>query len=109
MSQTVRVPPSVVNIGTGVQLVSQPPPVAVTISGPAPALANLALNPNDFRVLLDVGGKGAGKYDVDARVQSVPAGLNLEGVAPTRVPVELREAPPPPTPSLAPAAPPPGG
>ena len=58
---------------------------------------------------LDLGGKGPGKYDIDAKVQNVPAGLNLEGVSPTRVSVELREAPPPPTPTPAPQAPPTGG
>jgi YbbR domain-containing protein len=92
-----------------VQLARQPAAVAVTISGPAPALATLALNPNDFRVTLDVSGKGPGGYDIDAKVQKVPTGLTLEGVDPSKVHVDLVAAPPPPTPTAVPtAAPPPG-
>jgi YbbR domain-containing protein len=103
VSQTVHVPPSVVNLGANVQLASPPQAVAVTVSGPAPALSNLVLNTSDFRVVVDVGGKGPGRYDIDARVQKVPSGLTLEGVDPQRVRVELREAPPQPTPTPAPS------
>jgi YbbR domain-containing protein len=106
-TQTVRVLPAVMNLGSNVQLVRQPQPVAVTISGPAPALATLALNPNDFRVVLDLSGKGPGGYDVDAKVQKVPTGLTLESVDPQRVHVDLQAAPPPPTPTPAPTPSPP--
>lgn len=106
VSQTVRVPPSVINLGPNVQLARPPGAVAVTISGPAPALSALALNSNDFRVVLDLAGKGAGGYDVDVTVQKVPTGLTLEGVDPARVHVDLQAAPLP-TPSPAPTAPPP--
>jgi len=97
-TQTVRVPPSVINVGGNVQLVRPPDPVSVTVSGPAPALANLALSANDFRVVLDMQGKGAGRTDVQPKVQ-LPAGLNLESVQPASVPVELRDVPPTPVPT----------
>ena len=72
--------------------------VAVTISGPAPALSNLALNPSDFKVTVDATGKGSGRYDLDVKIAQVPAGLKLEDFEPKRIQVELREAPPTPTP-----------
>jgi YbbR domain-containing protein len=105
VSQSVRVPPSVINIGPNVQLAAPPPAVAVTVSGPAPALAALTLNPNDFRVVLDVGGKGAGTYDVEPKAQRVPSGLTLENIDPSRVSVQLREVPPTPTPTPVPPTP----
>ena len=80
-TQTVRVPPSVINLAGNVQLVRPPDPVSVTVSGPAPALANLALSASDFRVMLDMQGKAAGRWDVEPRVQ-LPAGLNLDSVQP---------------------------
>src|SRR5262249_3770382 len=55
VTQTVSVPPSPINLSPSVQLVRLPGPIAVTISGPAPALSTLALNPSDFRVVLDLG------------------------------------------------------
>src|SRR5262249_43433988 len=42
VSQTVRVPPSVINLAGNVQLVRPPDPVSVTARGPSPAFANLA-------------------------------------------------------------------
>jgi YbbR domain-containing protein len=96
-SQTVRVPPSVINLSSNVQLVRTPDPVAVTISGPAPTMATLVLNPRDFRVVLDMAGKGPGRHEVEARVQAVPAGLTLESVDPRLVQVDLREVPATPT------------
>jgi YbbR domain-containing protein len=106
-SQTVRVPPSIINLSGSVQLGRALDLVSVTISGPAPALATLALNPSDFKVVLDVGGKGPGRWDVDVRVQQVPTGLKLEDFEPKKVQVDLREAPPTPVPT--PVPPPPGG
>jgi YbbR domain-containing protein len=98
VSQTVNVPPSVINMAGGVQLVRPPAPVSVTARGPAPAFSSLALTPNDFRVILDLTGKGAGRWDVEPRVQ-LPTGLNLDNVQPAKVTVELREAPPTPAPT----------
>src|ERR671933_204921 len=100
IAQTVRVPPSVVNVGNNVALARLPDPVAVTITGPAPTLATL--NANDFRVVLDVADKGPGRYDIAPRVQNLPAGMTLESIDPKSVPVDLREAPPPPTPTATP-------
>jgi YbbR domain-containing protein len=98
VSQTVNVPASVINLAGGVQLVRPPTPVSVTARGPAPAFSSLALTPNDFRVVLDLTGKGAGRWDIEPRVQ-LPTGLNLDNVQPAKVTVELREAPPTPGPT----------
>jgi YbbR domain-containing protein len=106
-NQIVRVPPSVINLSGSVQLARPLDLVSVTISGPAPALSTLSLNPNDFRVVLDVMGRGPGRFDVDVRVQQVPTGLRLEDFEPKRMQVDLREAPTPPTPTPVPAPPPP--
>jgi YbbR domain-containing protein len=103
VSQTVSIPPSVTNIGPNVQLAHPPEPVSVTVSGPAPALSALTLNPKDFRVVLDVSGKGPGGYDIDAKVQNVPNGLSLDSVNPAKVHVDLQAAPTPtPVPSPTP-------
>jgi YbbR domain-containing protein len=99
VSQTVRAPPSVINMSANAQLVRAPDSVAVTVSGPAPAMATLALNPRDFRVVLDVTGKGPGRHDIEARVQAMPPGLTLESVDPRTVQVDLRELPPTPVPT----------
>ncbi len=96
--QTVRVPPSVINLSGNVQLVRTPDPVSVTVRGPAPAFATLALAASDFRVVLDLNGRGAGRWDIEPKVQ-LPVGLNLESVSPNRVQVELREVPPTPVPT----------
>src|SRR5947209_1584745 len=109
VNQTVRVPPSVINLSGSVQLARPLDLVSVTISGPAPALQTLSLNPSDFKVVLDVGGRGPGRYDVDVRVLQVPQGLTLQDFSPKRIQVDLTPAPPtpaptpPPTPLPAPA------
>jgi YbbR domain-containing protein len=103
VTQTVRVPPSVINLSGAVQLARPLDLVSVTISGPAPALQTLSLNPNDFKVVLDVGGRGPGRYDVDVRVQQVPQGLALQDFSPKKVQVDLSLASPTPTPTLAPS------
>jgi YbbR domain-containing protein len=98
MTQTVRVAPSVINLSGSVQLAHPLDLVAVTISGPAPALQNLTLSPNDFKVVVDASGKGPGRYTLDARVQQVPSGLTMEDFTPKQVQVDLTEAPATPTP-----------
>jgi YbbR domain-containing protein len=103
VNQTVRVPPSVINLSGAVQLARPLDLVSVTISGPAPALSTLALNPNDFKVILDVNGKGPGRYnDVEVKVLQVPAGLTLEDYSPHTMQVDLIEVPPTPTPTTVP-------
>ena len=102
VNQTVRVPPSVVNLSGSVQLARPLDLVSVTISGPAPALQTLSLNPNDFKVVLDVSGKGPGRYDIDVRVQQIPQGLTLQDFSPKRIQVDLTPAPPTPAPTLLP-------
>jgi YbbR domain-containing protein len=102
VNQTVRVPPSVVNLSGSVQLARPLDLVSVTISGPAPALQTLSLNPNDFKVVLDVSGKGPGRYDIDVRVQQIPQGLTLQDFSPKKIQVDLSPAPPTPAPTLPP-------
>jgi YbbR domain-containing protein len=112
VTQTIRVPPSVINLSGAVQLVSPPNLVSVTTSGPAPVLSSLVLNSSDFKVTLDVNGKGPGTYNVDVKVQQVPSGLSLDDFQPKQLQVQLRDAPPPPTPTPAPVPspiPPPAG
>jgi YbbR domain-containing protein len=103
VSQTISVPPSIVNMSPNVQLVRPLGPIAVTISGPAPALATLALNPSDFRVVVDLGNKGPGRFDADVVVQRVPAGLTIDDFTPKKIQVDLRDVPQP-TPTPAPQA-----
>src|SRR5712692_19163 len=109
INHTVRVPPSVINLTGSVQLAHPLDLVAVTISGPAPALSNLALNPIDFKVVLDVNGKGPGRTTIDVKVQQVPTGLTLEDFQPKQVQVDLAQAPPTPSPVPTPSPPPTGG
>jgi YbbR domain-containing protein len=105
VSETVRVPPSVINLSGAVQLAHPLDLVAVTIGGPAPALQNLALNPNDFKVVVDAAGKGPGRYTLDVKVQQVPTGLTMQDYAPKQVQVDLSQAPPTPTPVPPPPTP----
>lgn len=97
-TQTIRVPPAVINLSGSVQLARALDFVSITISGPAPALQNLTLNPGDFKITVDATGRGPGRFDLDVKVTSVPAGLKLEDFDPKRIQVDLREAPPTPTP-----------
>jgi YbbR domain-containing protein len=110
VNQTVRVPPTVINLSGAVQLARPLDLVSVTITGPAPALSSLTLNPNDFKAILDVSGKGPGRYLLDVKVQQVPSGLTLDDFSPKQVQVDLIQVPPTPTP-VPPPTPqaPPGG
>jgi YbbR domain-containing protein len=107
VTQTVRVPPSVINLSGSVQLAHPLDLVAVTIAGPAPALQNLTFNPGDFKVTVDATGKGPGRFTLDVKVQGVPTGLTLQDYTPKQVQVDLSQgstptpvpAPPSPTPA----------
>jgi YbbR domain-containing protein len=110
VNQTVRVPPTVINLSGAVQLARPLDLVSVTITGPAPALSSLTLNPNDFKAILDVAGKGPGRYLLDVKVQQVPSGLTLDDFSPKQVQVDLIQVPPTATPLPPPTAQPrPGG
>jgi YbbR domain-containing protein len=93
VTQTIRVQPTVTNLSGAVQLGRSLDLVSVTVSGPAPAMQNLTLNPNDFRVVVDAGGKGPGRYSLDVKVQQLPTGLTLEDFSPKQVQVDLAAAP----------------
>ena len=95
VTQTVRVQPSVTNLSGAVQLGRALDLVSVTVSGPAPAMQNLTLNPNDFKVIVDAGGKGVGRYSLDVKVQQLPTGLTLQDFSPKQVQVDLAAAPTP--------------
>jgi YbbR domain-containing protein len=105
INQSIRVPPSVINLSGSVQLGRPLDLVSVTISGPAPALQNLTLNPGDFKVVVDASGKGPGTYSLDVKVQQLPTGLTLQDVSPKQVQVQLSQAPPTPTPVPPPPTP----
>jgi YbbR domain-containing protein len=106
IQQTVRVAPSVINLSGTVQLARPLDLVSVTVSGPAPALQQLALNPGDFKVVLDASGQGPGRHTLDTKVQQVPQGLTLIDASPKQVQVDLTPAP---TPTPVPPPPPPSG
>jgi len=93
VTSTIQVQPSAVNVASGLLVVNQPAQVAVTISGPQPTLSGLGAR--DFRAVVDMAGKGPGRYDVQPLVQNVPAGMAVDGVSPKTVSVELRELPTP--------------
>lgn len=101
ISQTLRVPLTVINIPRGLVLARQPEPVDVVISGPAPTLSNLTAR--DFRVNVSVAGLGAGSHQVAAQVENLPQGMTLERIMPQTPAVELRPAPVTPTPLPTPA------
>jgi YbbR domain-containing protein len=95
----------VINLSGSVQLARSLDLVSVTIAGPAPALQNLALNPGDFKVVIDASGKGPGRYTLDVKVQQLPTGLTLQDFTPKQVQVDLTQAPPTPTPVPPPPTP----
>ena len=104
VTQSLRLVPTVENLGASLQLASGLPQLDVTLVGPAPTLQ--ALTARDFRVALDLAGLGPGRHDVEPRV-TLPPGFTLERVEPPRVAVVLREAPTPtplpgPTPTAGP-------
>ncbi len=90
VTQTLRVQPSVLSLPPGLELARALEAVSITISGPAPTLAGLS--GRDFRVVVDVSGHGAGKFDARPLVQNLPQGMTVDKVDPARVSVELREA-----------------
>ena len=92
VAQSVRLVPTIENLGPGLQLVSGLPQLDVTLVGPAPTLQGLT--PRDFRVVVDLGGRRAGPHEVEPRV-TVPPGFSLERIDPSSVPVVLRENPTP--------------
>jgi YbbR domain-containing protein len=100
ITSTLRIQPSVINLQAGITVANQPSQVAVTISGPQPTLSGLGAG--DFRVVLDVSGKGPGRYDVAPTVQNLPAGMTVVSFDPRADTVELAAIPipiPPPPPS----------
>lgn len=98
IAQTIRVLPTVQNLGPNLQLAGDLPQVDVTLTGPAPTFQNLS--PRDFRVILSLSNLRAGRHEVEPTV-TVPPGFTLQGVDPSRIAVTLRELPTP-VPSVTP-------
>jgi YbbR domain-containing protein len=69
--------------------------VAVTVGGPVASLATL--QGTSFTGTLDVSSLAIGRHDVAVKV-SVPAGLTVDAISPTRVTVTVAAVPPSPTP-----------
>ena len=101
ITQTLRVIPTVINVPTGKILARPPDAVDVTISGPAPTLANLTAR--DLRVVIDLRGFVGPRDQVDARVDNLPTGMQLQSISPPAVLIEVRD--PPATPTLVPPTP----
>jgi YbbR domain-containing protein len=95
-SQVLRVTPAAINLGPGLQLVDPPPAVELTISGPAPTLQGLSAR--DFRVTIDLAGRGPGQHSLTVQPQ-IPPSLRLESVSPSSVSVTLRPLPTPTAPA----------
>lgn len=91
-SQTIRLAPAVQNLGPGLQLVGDVPPIDVSLTGPAPTFQNLS--PRDFRISINLAGVPPGRHEVEPQV-AVPAGFTLQGLDPPRVAVTLRALPTP--------------
>lgn len=96
ITQVLQVVPTVTGLAPGLQLAASPPPVELTITGPAPTFQGLSAR--DFKVVADVSGKDAGQYAIPLQVE-VPSGFRLESMTPDRVTLTLRPAP---TPALPP-------
>jgi YbbR domain-containing protein len=92
--QVLQVIPTVVGLGSGLQLADPVGSAELSISGPAPTLQGLLAR--DFRVLLDLSGLGAGQHTVPLQPQ-IPASLRLESINPAIVIVTVRPLPPPTT------------
>jgi outer membrane biosynthesis protein TonB len=102
LSQTLRVPVSIANLGGGLYASGEVPLVEVTASGPTTQGLSLA----EVRARVDASGLGAGTHALPVEVQ-LPAGFALEAVQPSTVTitlqtVEARTASPPPPPPPAP-------
>lgn len=103
-TQVLQLAPTVINVPPGLQITDPLPSVELTISGPAPTLQGLSAR--DFRVTLDLAGRGPGQQTVPLEPQ-IPAGLRLESLNPASLSVTLRTlptpTPAPPTPAPTPA------
>jgi YbbR domain-containing protein len=97
-TQALQVVPAVVGLGPGLLLAEPPGTVELSITGPAPTLQNLTAR--DFRVTLDLAGRGPGQYAVPLQPQ-IPAGFRLESLTPSTLNVVIRATP---TPTAVPGA-----
>ena len=91
-TQVLQVTPTLTGLASGLALTDPLPLVEVTISGPAPSLQGLSAR--DFRITLDLSGRGPGTYQVTLQPQ-IPATFRLESINPRDVSVTLRALPTP--------------
>jgi YbbR domain-containing protein len=93
-TQSLQVQPVVSGLGPGLELADPPRTVELTITGPAPTLQGLSAR--DFRVALDLAGRGPGQHTIPLQPQ-VPTGFRLESLNPTTLTVTIRTLPSPTT------------
>lgn len=89
ITQVLQMPPTVVGLGDGLQLADPVGSVELTISGPAPTLQGLSAR--DFRVTLDLAGRGPGEHTIQLQPQ-IPGGFRLDSISPSSVSVTIRPA-----------------
>ncbi|HEV2282683.1 MAG TPA: CdaR family protein [bacterium] len=87
LSTTLRgVPVQVVGLRPGVTPRVVPPSIDVQVEGPTDAVARLT--PRSIRLVVDAGGRGAGRYQFTPRAQ-LPQGVHVLNLHPTQVLVIL--------------------
>lgn len=82
----VLVAPQVRGLGSGLNARTDTPSVEVTVSGEGPTLRDL--NASRVLVFLNIEGRGSGTHDIEPQAE-LPPGLQLVGVAPSRVRVTV--------------------
>lgn len=91
------VPVEVINLDPGLEALLSPEIVNIILSGPLPLLDALTLA--DVRVIIDLGGVAAGKYQLVPRVELMVPELSYESVLPGSIEVTVQSATVTPTPT----------
>lgn len=99
--QTIRRKISVQGLRRGYNATISPDTVEIILSGPLPALQNLALD--DVQVVIDVSALSPGVYQLKPRIPIVPDTLKVQNIVPDTVQVTIVEIPTP-TPTITPTA-----
>jgi YbbR domain-containing protein len=95
-SRTFLVGVTCTGLAAGTSCLPQTDQIAMTLSGPQPALTALTIA--QITPVLDVGGLAPGSHDVTPTV-SLPSGISLVGFSPAQVTVVIVQPTPAPTPS----------
>ena len=91
-TQVLRVAPQLNNLGSGLQVISSPSYVDVTIQGEAPVMKSVSVD--QVKVILNADGLGEGVHSVKPSV-TVPAGVSVASVSPEAVTLVLGTIPTP--------------